>query len=1148
MSSQRYGGGNNNNRKNSAQLPSGGLQGQDRQQNNRAYGNAGQKQFQSQKACSRCGLKDHSSEAGCPYANACPCCLGNHPEHLCPAGSGGCYQCGSTQHTTKSCPAHNCSEEPRGGYHFDWECRSVKGTPPSIKNNPETHNNAINARNLLNLQQKEKVQPYQYALKSSKTTRLTPSGPKPSTSAGIRFGSSGTPTFVIANYVQSTLPKNRNIHEYDLSFGTVDRPNSLAASGDSSSQGDQEARKVEKRSEKERVMRAVELLSPLKDCADWATNYEKVWTLEPLELPRDGKMVDVVYKKPNGQEVTLSFVSFINHKAFDLSQGPASLVGGRRDQNSHHPSEALVALNAIVSRHVVQQTNMEINPIGFNKFFVKAGCTRMDILDATRGYYTSVRPGYDDVLININTATSAFYHPMIVSAFMTSAPMSGYEKPEALLKNRKVRIMYSMKRSAGKHGAIQESDEDFKKRVEQNRQRTIAGFGFPSSQQRFNTSDGPTTVQEYFQGQYGIQLRFPNLPAVNVGLGPDKKTKEALDQHRKNSKGPLRPEEEILNERASWVPPELLELEPDQPFARKLNPAHTTAMLNSALQIPAANQHLIENEGLKVLNITAAEKLGSLQMEVGDKLIQIPARLLRPPQIVYKTRDGQNKVVDVKFAASWNVEDQDCFFRAVDHPIHVVDLRNGDHQATANNFIRMLSERMKLHNPAFTARVGAKKKPDINNLSIALQQIKDARVVFVIVPDQDSGRYAKIKAIGDRESGIQTICVTHSKLAKPTLDNATLDYLALKFNMKLGGQNHKVRLPAETRTNGGFAPARPSGNSKATGPASSADLLSSLAGDTMVVGADVTHPTGGAIMGCPSIAAVVASTDNDFMNYPGSMRLQEGRKEMIDDLKEMLLERLDAWSQNHEGKLPNRIIFYRDGVSESQYDEAKRIEMQAIRDAVRKRDQQKDVQIIFIVCGKRHNTRFFPAKVGDIQTTRPGKGIKADANSQASFNGNVKPGLVVDKVISCPPADSLDGTFDFFLQSHAAVKGTARSCHYVVLANGDEFKAFTADQLQQITHALCYSYATATKGISQAAPAYYADKLCTRGRFYLTPFFNDDVRDRHPPMPVQQEKQTIEAFRQEMAQWVAGQSEWKMNEVGRTNPWHKDMDGTMFYL
>lgn len=49
---------------------------------------------------------------------------------------------------------------------------------------------------------------------------------------------------------------------------------------------------------------------------------------------------------------------------------------------------------------------------------------------------------------------------------------------------------------------------------------------------------------------------------------------------------------------------------------------------------------------------------------------------------------------------------------------------------------------------------------------------------------------------------------------------------------------------------------------------------------TMLVGIDVTHPGLGAVKGTPSIAAVVGNVDDNFAQFPASMRMQKPRKEV----------------------------------------------------------------------------------------------------------------------------------------------------------------------------------------------------------------------------------------------------------------------------
>ena len=116
-----------------------------------------------------------------------------------------------------------------------------------------------------------------------------------------------------------------------------------------------------------------------------------------------------------------------------------------------------------------------------------------------------------------------------------------------------------------------------------------------------------------------------------------------------------------------------------------------------------------------------------------------------------------------------------------------------------------------------------------------------------------------------------------------------------------------------------------------------------------------------------------------------------------------------------------------------------------------------------VICGKRHHARMFATSDEDIDRT-----------------ANPKAGLVVDRGITHPY------DFDFYLQAHAGLQGTTRSTHYTVVY--DENK-LTADDIQQGTNTLCYLWARATKSVSLAPPAYWADIACERARLYIQDIF-----------------------------------------------------------
>lgn len=127
--------------------------------------------------------------------------------------------------------------------------------------------------------------------------------------------------------------------------------------------------------------------------------------------------------------------------------------------------------------------------------------------------------------------------------------------------------------------------------------------------------------------------------------------------------------------------------------------------------------------------------------------------------------------------------------------------------------------------------------------------------ILVLLSLEDNYIYPGIKRLGDVELGLNTVCMLLPKARRddPKKLDQYFSNVALKVNTKLGGMNHlldekSMKWLTEKRT--------------------------------MVVGCDVTHPGPTSTPGTPSIAAVVASTDANFVQYPASMRVQETKKEV----------------------------------------------------------------------------------------------------------------------------------------------------------------------------------------------------------------------------------------------------------------------------
>jgi eukaryotic translation initiation factor 2C len=103
---------------------------------------------------------------------------------------------------------------------------------------------------------------------------------------------------------------------------------------------------------------------------------------------------------------------------------------------------------------------------------------------------------------------------------------------------------------------------------------------------------------------------------------------------------------------------------------------------------------------------------------------------------------------------------------------------------------------------------------------------------------------------------------------------------------------------------------------------------------------------------------------------------------MITELTDMMVERLNAFKAKNNA-LPQRVLFFRDGVSEGQFLTVQKEELPEVRAAFAK-FKDKDgkpynPKLTILIAGKRHNTRFYPTKNEDAD------------------KGNCKPGTVVDR-------------------------------------------------------------------------------------------------------------------------------------------------------
>ncbi|KAK2810484.1 hypothetical protein FQN50_002973 [Emmonsiellopsis sp. PD_5] len=707
--------------------------------------------------------------------------------------------------------------------------------------------------------------------------------------------------------------------------------------------------------------------------------------------------------------------------------------------------EVIQALNIVIGHY--PKTKMDICNIGANNHFLldKNDVEKTSLrggLESLRGFFISVRAATAQMLINVQVKHTACYREGslidVINQWLShnnqnmpklSSFLKGLRVSTTHLKNVKMRPRRILGLAAPDDG------------MSLDRKPSVQKCGACAGGVKFWLDDSwrsrYISVAEYFKEIHGIVCN-PTLPVVNVGS----------------------------KERPSYLPADVCVVLPGQPATLNLGSSQTQDMIRFTVRRPGVNAAFIHTKGPKILGSAAQDSsLAAFGLTVKPGLITVPGRVLTGPPIRYKANKtiipahGSWNMQQIQFTSSnrltqWSYlwikpapqsQPQTSFATEKDLLSHMRSFAQKLQKAGIPVTEPMNGQTMQL--TGIHSRDEAEVEDKIRRFATNPSAPK---FILVILPYSTS-LYDHIKYLCDVKWGIHSVCVIGSKFMRQ--DEKYSSNVALKFNLKLGGINQTIDR----------------------------SKLGVIAeGKTMVVGIDVTHPSPGSSANAPSVAAIVASIDENLAQWPADIRIQTARQEMVSGLDELLKSRLSLWAARHKGAYPENILVYRDGVSEGQYqvvlDQELPLLQKGCRDiypaAMTKEGKPK---MSIIIVGKRHNTRFFPSQPHEADRSK-----------------NPKNGTVVDRGVTDVH------NWDFFLQSHTAIQGTARPAHYYVIydqifRNRRAAGQNVADNVESLTHNLCYLFGRATKSVSICPAASYADLVCTRARRYLSKFFGDGV-------------------------------------------------------
>ena len=539
------------------------------------------------------------------------------------------------------------------------------------------------------------------------------------------------------------------------------------------------------------------------------------------------------------------------------------------------------------------------------------------------------------------------------------------------------------------------------------RKQRVTGFSDSSAKEsKFALEDGKKiSVFDYFKTQYNITLKYPDLPCLKVG-----------------AKGNL-------------LPMELCNIVQGQRRQGRLSAQQVREMIrHTALPAPQRQQEI----GRVIRNARYEEDpyCRDFGIKVGTEMVAVKGRVLDPPLLNYgpASRPSVEKPRD----GAWNMQNKPMFEPKELREWALISYENPrflDERAI-DNFINRLvmagkEKQLRIH-PSPCRRSIQRGYEGIGYLFGQLHKdYPNLELIVVIFPGKGSTDeyYEEVKHYGDVVYGIRTQCMKSNNARKA--DMQTMANICLKINAKLGGTtaviDKGIRSPILKRP-------------------------------VIIFGADVTHPSPRDST-TPSIAAVVASMDSHPNLYSAEVRIQKHRLEIIAELKEMVVILLKKFRASTK-VAPEKIIFYRDGVSEGQFKDVLIHELQAFQQACRELHPNYKPQITFIVVQKRHHARFFAE----------------DPRDQRGKSKNIPAGTVVDTQV-CHPYE-----FDWYLCSHSGIQGTSKPAHYHVLYDDSNFKS---DELQILTNQLCHTYVRCARSVSIPAPAYYAHHVAFRARYHL---------------------------------------------------------------
>ncbi|KAI9771459.1 MAG: hypothetical protein M1840_002079 [Geoglossum simile] len=684
-------------------------------------------------------------------------------------------------------------------------------------------------------------------------------------------------------------------------------------------------------------------------------------------------------------------------------------------------------------------------------------------VEAFKGVYQSIRPTEGRSLtVNVDVSNGVFWTPStidicvknlvgcndahaLVARFTPKPDQQGTETSEYKELRRLKRVGFFVRHRGAQNNTKLYRIEGFTR------------YNMTALTYRFDVRDKvtktvyETNVKDYFLKKYQISLRHPNLPLVKAG-------------------------------RSGMFPMELCTIAENQRYPFKLGPEQTASMIKFAVTRPPQRMAHIQ-EGINMLSWADDPVLKQYGVSISPTMTTTNARLLPEPTIQFKgatitgtVKSGKWNIQNKKFLRpnpaplkSWGVlvfaqvppNNQHRRYPKTD--IYNYRAAQNASKTVIDSFIRTFVNTYISHGGIVENKSPfvqyASKTVDIpENVNSVYQgacnQVKSrCQILMIIVDRKLSWLYLRIKRTTDTVLGVVSQCcyIDHVIRNKPEYSSN----VAMKFNAKLGGTTSAI-----------------------AGRSSEPPLNGQFPVPTIVIGADVSHGAAGQVQA--STAAITVSLDRFASRYGAICNTNGVKLEMIttENIQGATIRLTKRWIETYR-EYPQHVYYFRDGVSEGQYQQVLDQEIRDLKAGFRKewpnwhasrlyslifsnaKLMVSQPKFVVTIASKRHHIRFFA----------PG-----NKPSYAYEDGNPKPGTLVERDVTHPYE------FDFYLCSHKAIQGTARPVHYHVIL--DE-AGVDVNSFQRTIFHHCYSYMRSCTAVSLYPAVYYAHLASNRCRAHM---------------------------------------------------------------